>query len=60
MEQGKEIFTWNWFSACRILDIDELFEENRMFSVVPITQDYGELFVVGMYFPGWMKQEGGT
>ncbi|KAF8803644.1 hypothetical protein BYT27DRAFT_7214616 [Phlegmacium glaucopus] len=36
---------WNWFSALWIPDIDEQYEADRMFVMVPITQDYAELFV---------------
>jgi hypothetical protein len=43
-------FTWYRFGAAGVSDADELFHENIMFLVVPVTQNDSIFVVVGMYF----------
>ena len=42
--------TWYGLGSTRVSDRDELLEEHVVLVMVPVTQDNGELFIVGMHF----------
>ena len=42
--------TWYGLGSTGVSDRDELLEEHVVLVVVPVTQDNGELFIVGMHF----------
>lgn len=55
--EGRGKHTRYRFSPTGVGNVDELFEEDGVFTVVPVTEDDRKFAIVDMRFPRWVKHD---